>query len=149
MPPQLKSPNDLLARANRDLERSYLRARNGLRYVRGSHRPKLGVSPKDVVWHRDKAQLWRYRGGPIRYAQPLLIVTSLVSRSYILDLLPGNSAVEFLRAQGFDVYLLDWGIPDERDADNRLETYVDEYLPRAVDAVLRHSGAGELSLAVY
>ena len=73
----------------------------------------------------------------VRYAQPLLIVTSLVSRSYILDLLPGSSAVEFLRAQGFDVYLLDWGIPDELDADNRLETYVDEYLPRAVDAVLR------------
>jgi polyhydroxyalkanoate synthase len=148
MPPQLKSA-ELLARANRDLERSYLRARNGLRYVRGSHRPKLGVSPKDVVWQRDKAQLWRYRGGPIRYRQPLLIVTSLVSRSYILDLLPGNSAVEFLRAQGFDVYLLDWGIPDELDADNRLETYVDAYLPRAVDAVLHHSGAGELSLAGY
>ena len=99
MPPQV-NPADLLARANRDVERSLLRARNGLRYVRGTHRPKLGVSPKDVVWQRDKAQLWRYRGGPIRYAQPLLIVTSLVSRSYILDLLPGSSAVEFLRAQG-------------------------------------------------
>ena len=148
MPPQV-NPADLLARANRDVERSLLRARNGLRYVRGTHRPKLGVSPKDVVWQRDKAQLWRYRGGPIRYAQPLLIVTSLVSRSYILDLLPGSSAVEFLRAQGFDVYLLDWGIPDELDADNRLETYVDEYLPRAVDAVVRHSGCDALSMAGY
>ena len=149
MPPQL-SPADLLARANRDVERSLLRARNGLRYVRGTHRPQLGATPKDVVWQRDKAQLWRYRGeAPIRYAQPLLIVTSLVSRSYILDLLPGSSAVEFLRAQGFDVYLLDWGVPDELDADNRLETYVDEYLPRAVDAVLRHSGADELTMAGY
>ena len=79
----------------------------------------------------------------------MLIVTSLVSRSYILDLLPGSSSVEFLRAQGFDVYLLDWGVPDELDADNRLETYVDEYLPRAVDAVLRHSGADELTMAGY
>jgi polyhydroxyalkanoate synthase len=148
VPPQL-SPADVLARANRDLERSFLRARNGLRYVRGTHRPQLGATPKDVVWQRDKAQLWRYRGGPIRYAQPLLIVTSLVSRSYILDLLPGSSAVEFLRAQGFDVYLLDWGVPDEFDADNRLETYVDEYLPRAVDAVVRHSGCDELTMAGY
>src|SRR3954452_17833758 len=130
MPPQLK-PNDLLARANRDLERSYLRARNGLRYVRGSHRPQLGVTPKDVVWQRDKAQLWHYRREtPARYEQPIVFVTSLVSRSYILDLLPGSSSVEFLRDQGFDVSMIDWGIPDELDAQNTLETYVDEYLPR-------------------
>lgn len=143
------SPPDLLARVNRDVERSYLRARNGLRYVRGSHRPKLGATPKDVVWRRDKAQLWRYRSDAVRYAQPLLIVTSLVSRSYILDLLPGSSAVEFLRDGGFDVFLLDWGIPDELDADNGLETYVDEYLPRAVAAVRRETGCDELTMAGY
>jgi polyhydroxyalkanoate synthase len=148
MAPQLPG-TDVLTRVNRDVERSYLRARNGLRYARGTHRPRLGATPKDVVWQRDKAQLWRYRGGPVRYAQPLLIVTSLVSRSYILDLLPGGSAVEFLRARGLDVYLLDWGVPDELDADNQLETYVDDYLPRAVDAVLRHSGCASLTLAGY
>jgi polyhydroxyalkanoate synthase len=144
------SPADILGRVNRDVERSYLRARNGLRYVRGSNRPRLGATPKDVVWQRDKAQLWRYRGGgPVRYAQPLLIVTSLVSRSYILDLLPGSSAVEFLRDRGFDVFLLDWGIPDELDADNSLATYVDEYLPRAVAAVRRVTGCTELTMAGY
>src|SRR3954471_10589659 len=148
MPPQLK-PTDLLARANRDLERSYLRARNGLRYVRGSHRPQVGATPKDVVWQRDKAQLWRYRGGRVRYAQPLLIVSSLVSRSYILDLLPGASAVESLRERGFDVFLLDWGIPDELDADNGLATYVDEYLPRAVAAMRALTGCDEFTLAGY
>jgi polyhydroxyalkanoate synthase subunit PhaC len=143
------SPADLLGRVNRDVERSYLRARNGLRYVRGSNRPMLGTTPKDVVWQRDKAQLWRYRGGPVRFAQPLLIVTSLVSRSYILDLLPGSSAVEFLRSRGFDVFMLDWGIPDELDADNSLATYVDEYLPRAVAEVRRQTGAEELTMAGY
>jgi polyhydroxyalkanoate synthase len=141
----LPRPAELL----RDAERSYLRARNGLRYVRGSHRPALGATPKDVVWQRDKAQLWRYRGGRARYAQPLLIVSSLVSRSYILDLLPDSSAVAFLRDRGFDVFLLDWGVPDELDADNGLATYVDEYLPRAVAAVRRLTGAHELTLAGY
>ncbi len=148
MPLQL-SPSDVLARVDREMERSLLRARNGLRYVRGSNRPKLGTTPKEIVWRRDKAQLWRYRGGPIRYEQPLLIVTSLVSRSYILDLLPGNSAVEFLRSRGFDVFLLDWGIPDELDADNSIATYVDEYLPRAVAAVRQETGCEELTMAGY
>ena len=148
MPLQL-SPADLLGRVNRDVERSYLRARNGIRYVRGSNRPRLGTTPKDVVWQRDKAQLWRYRGGPVRFAQPLLIVTSLVSRSYILDLLPGSSAVEFLRGRGFDVFMLDWGIPDELDADNSLETYVDEYLPRAVAALRLETGCDACTMAGY
>jgi polyhydroxyalkanoate synthase subunit PhaC len=143
------SPTDVLAQVNRDVERSYLRARNGIRYVRGSNRPKHGATPKDVVWQRDKAQLWRYHGGRVRFAQPLLIVTSLVSRSYVLDLLPGSSAVEFLRDRGFDVFMLDWGIPDELDADNGLATYVDEYLPRAVAAVRRQTGCTELTMAGY
>jgi len=142
-------PGDLMARINRDVERSILRARNGVRYVRGTHRPRLGVTPRDVVWRSGKAQLWRYRGPGIRYGPPVVIVHSLVSRSYILDLLPGNSTVEFLRAQGFDVYLLDWGIPDELDADNSLETYVDGYLPRALAAVRRETGCAEVTLAGY
>ena len=62
---------------------------------------------------------------------PLLIVFSLVTRSYVLDLTPGNSFVERLLAAGFDVYLLDWGTPDERDAANRLEDYVDDDIPAA------------------
>jgi polyhydroxyalkanoate synthase len=143
------NPADVLARVNRDVERSYLRARNGLRYVRGSNRPTLGATPKDVVWQRDKAQLWRYRSREVRYEQPLLIVTSLVSRSYILDLLPQSSAVEFLRDRGLDVFMLDWGIPDELDAGNGLARYVDEYLPRAVAAVRRETGCTQVTLAGY
>jgi poly[(R)-3-hydroxyalkanoate] polymerase subunit PhaC len=145
----LLSP-DLAGRVVRDVERSLLRARNGLRYVHAMTRPREGATPKDVVWQRDRAELWRYRSDtPIRYAPPVLIVHSLVSRSYILDLRPGSSHVEYLLGQGFDVYMLDWGIPDERDADNSFETYVDEYLPLAVDAALETSDADELTLSGY
>jgi polyhydroxyalkanoate synthase subunit PhaC len=144
------TPADLLNRVNRDVERSFLRARNGVRYVRGTHRPKLGATPKDVVWHRDKAQLWRYRReGPVCFEQPVVVVTSLVSRSYILDLLPGSSSVQFLRDHGFDVFMVDWGVADELDAANSVETYVDEYLPRAIDAVVRETGCREVTMVGY
>ena len=36
--PSTLNPGDLLQRLNRDVERSVLRARNGVRYVRGTHR---------------------------------------------------------------------------------------------------------------
>ena len=55
MPPTL-NPVDLVSRINRDVERSLLRARNGVRYVRGTHAPKVGATPKEVVWQRGKAR---------------------------------------------------------------------------------------------
>jgi polyhydroxyalkanoate synthase len=143
------NPADLITRVNRDVERSILRARNGLRYARGTHRPKLGTTPKDVVWRRGKAQLWRYRSPGVRHAPPVVIVHSLVSRSYILDLRPGNSTVEYFVNAGLDVFMLDWGVPDELDADNDLETYVDGYLPRALAAVRRETGQDEVTLVGY
>ena len=143
------NPIDLVARINRDVERSLLRARNGVRYVRGTHRPKVGATPKEVVWRRGKAELWRYRNGTVRYGPPVVIVHSLVSRSYILDLRPGNSLVEYLTAAGLDVFMLDWGVPDELDADNDLERYVDFYIPRALAAARRETGQPEVTLAGY
>ena len=147
--PSTLNPADLLTRVNRDVERSILRARNGIRYVRGTHRPPVGATPKDVVWKRDKAELWRYKGGDRRYGPPVVIVHSLVSRSYILDLRPGNSTVEYLTRAGLDVFMLDWGVADELDAENDLERYVDWYLPRALDAARSASGHEEVTLAGY
>jgi polyhydroxyalkanoate synthase len=78
--------------------------------VSGSASPRLGASPKDVVWQRGRRSCGATgRRGQVR--QPLLIVFSLVSRSYILDLRPGHSAVEFLVDRGFDVFMLDWARP--------------------------------------
>ncbi len=143
------SGDEQRSRLDRELERTLLRTKNGIRFLAGSTGPKVGASPKDVVWRRGRAELWRYRGGAVRCAQPILIVFSLISRSYIFDLRPGHSTVEFLVDQGFDVLLLDWGVPDERDAENTLETYVDEYLPRAVEAARRETGCEEITLAGY
>jgi polyhydroxyalkanoate synthase len=142
-------PGDLLERVRRDVGRNVLRARNGLKYVGGVDRPKVGRTPKDVVWRRDKAELWRYRSDRVTTTTPVLIVMSLISRSYILDLYPGASFIERLRDDGFDVYLLDWGVPDEADADNGLADYVEDYLPRAVEAVCDESQSADLHLIGY
>jgi polyhydroxyalkanoate synthase len=147
--PSAINPGDLVSRLNRDVERSILRARNGIRYIRGTDPPAVGATPKEVVWKRDKAELWRYKGGERRYGPPVVIVHSLVSRSYILDLRPGNSTVEYLTGAGLDVFMLDWGVPDELDADNDLERYVDWYLPRAFAAAREVSGHEEVTLAGY
>ena len=142
-------PADLLARVRRDVGRNLARARNGVKHVAGIDRPKVGTTPKQTVWSRDKAELWRYDSDRVATRTPVLIVMSLISRSYILDLYPGMSFVSALRDEGFDVFMLDWGIPDERDAGNGLSTYVDELLPAAVGQILAVSGAEEVSLIGY
>jgi polyhydroxyalkanoate synthase len=152
--PTVPSPQTVLDRVRRDVERNALRARNGIKLVAGVDRPGVGQTAKDVVWQRGRTQLWHYRNDPetyggVRYGPPLLIVFSLISRSYILDLTPGNSFVEQLLTAGFDVYLLDWGEPDERDAGNTLEDYVDDYIPAGIDRVLELSGASEINLFGY
>jgi polyhydroxyalkanoate synthase len=146
-------PADLVGRVRRDVGRNLLRARNGVKYATGIDRPKVGRTPKDVVWRRDKAELWRYPSGPdsktATTGTPVLIVMSLISRSYILDLYPGASFIGALRDEGFDVYLLDWGIPDEREAGNGLSSYVEQVLPAAIDAVLDTSDAEQVNLIGY
>ncbi len=94
----------------REVERNALRARNGIKLAAGVNRPGVGLTPKDVVWQRERAQLWRYRNDRIMWSPPIFLVASLVNRSYVLDPLPGNSFIEQLRDAGFDVFLLDWGV---------------------------------------
>jgi polyhydroxyalkanoate synthase subunit PhaC len=133
------------------IERQVLRARNGLAYLAGTTRPPIAQTPKDTVWRRDKAELWRYRGEdtPVSVKPPILIVHSLVSKSYVLDLMPNNSMIRFLLGEGFDVFLLDWGVADAVEARNTLEDYVDDYIPEAIEATLAEAGAEEVTLIGY
>src|SRR3954454_924398 len=109
-----------------------------------------GQTPKEVVWTKNKSKLYRYKPyAEKKYPVPILIVYALINRPYVLDLLPGNSFIEYLVEQGFDVYLLDWGGPGDEDKDIDFEHLILDYLPRAVKKVLRTSGAEEFTLLGY
>jgi polyhydroxyalkanoate synthase len=147
--PSLTDPIGLVSRMRRDLDRAALRTRHGLKHLAGLDRPPVGTTPKTLVWQRDKVHLYRYDSDERRLSPPILLVMSLVTKPYVFDLRPGNSFVEVLLGRGFDVYVLDWGVPDAVDSQNTFETYCDEYLPRASAAVLSSSGASDLSVYGY
>src|SRR5213595_448733 len=74
----------------------------------------IGQTPKQAVWKLNKATLYRYtpvKPAEERHRTPLLLIFALMNKSSILDLRPGNSFVEYMVNQGYDLYLLDWGIP--------------------------------------
>jgi polyhydroxyalkanoate synthase subunit PhaC len=137
---------EAMARTHQEYERAQLRMRNGMRYMAGDLQPDVGQSPKETLWRSGKAELWRYLVDEVTVRPPVLIVPSLVSKSYVLDLQPRNSFVGALGRAGLDVFLLDWGIPDAADAGNTLETYVDTLLPEAIEVLQSRTGAEDVTL---
>jgi poly[(R)-3-hydroxyalkanoate] polymerase subunit PhaC len=106
----------------------------------------IGATPKEVVWTHRETTLYRYRSSNRRYRVPVLLVFALINRPDIFDLRPGSSLVEYLLEEGFDVFLVDWGYPDEENADMGLDDFVCEELDWAVRETLRASGSDELTL---
>jgi polyhydroxyalkanoate synthase len=109
-----------------------------------------GCTPHEVVMTESPVRLLRYTGkADKRHGTPVLFVFALVNRPYVLDLLPHKSVVrQFLNA-GFDVYMIDWGVPSPADATKTLHDYVEGHLHRAVQRILGDTGAEQVNLVGY
>lgn len=106
-----------------------------------------GVSPRDAVYQEDKVVLYHYKArvkkqNPI----PLLIVYALVNRPYMADLQEGRSMIQGLLDAGVDVYLVDWGYPDEGDRYLALEDYINGYLDNCVDEICKTHGIKKINI---
>jgi polyhydroxyalkanoate synthase len=106
----------------------------------------IGQTPREVVWTHRGTTLYRYRSSRREHAIPVLLVFALINRPEIFDLRPGNSFVEFLLAEGFDVFLVDWGVPGDEDSEMGLAEFVCDELDWAVRETLLASGEEELTL---
>lgn len=133
-----------------EMEKAFDKYRNGMQIIIEGARAETGKTPKEVIWTKNKAKLYRYEPmAEKRYKTPILMVYALINRPYVLDLMPGSSLVEFLIGQGFDVYMLDWGIPGDEDKNLTFDDYVLDYIPRAIKKVLRTAHSDDFTLLGY
>jgi polyhydroxyalkanoate synthase len=132
-----------------DVSRARRRLTNGVRYLAGEKLGEVAATPRTTVWQHHNVSLHKYSATVEAGLPPVLLVHSLVSLPFVFDLQPGSSLVEDLTGTGYDVYLLDWGVPRSVDAGNTLETYCDDYIPLAVDEVLNDSGSKDLDVIGY
>ena len=131
------------------VERTIQRNLKGLELL-GAPEPSVGLTPKDQLYRRGTFILDHYR--PLAdelYRVPVLMVMATTNRSYIFDLAPGHSMIEFLLKRGFDVYVLHWGIPRNDESGLRLDDYVEDFIPEAIRRVQAHSGVDDVSLLGY
>jgi polyhydroxyalkanoate synthase len=107
-----------------------------------------GVTPREAVYREDKLVLYRYRGqsGAEPNPVPLLIVYALVNRPYMTDIQEDRSTVKGLLANGQDVYLVDWGYPDQADRALTLDDYINGYLDRCVEVIRKRHRLERINL---
>ena len=136
-------------RVQSEVQRAIQRSIKGVEYFSSSG-PSLGSTPKDVLYSRGTMNLYHYR--PMAdevYRVPVLIVMATTNRGYILDLVPGQSFIEFLLKRGFDVYMLDWTAPKPEEKSLRMEDYVLDFIPESVRRVQQDSGEKDVSVIGY
>ena len=106
----------------------------------------LAVTPGGVVQSAEQFELIQYQ--PVTetvYRYPLLIVPPMINKYYVVDLAPGRSMVEYLVAQGHQVFVMSWRNPDARHRDWNLDTY-GRALVQALAAVRIITGADKASV---
>jgi len=157
--------------ARKAVERTVLSFVNGLAYVvDGAAKPTMGNVGKERVRlprvsKNGKLEVWRVKPigrEKIELGQdeldveivrprpvPILLIPPLMVRPYVYDLRPEHSMVRALRNAGYDVFIVDFGVPDRADEGLRLDDYVLDFVPAAIDAALAASGKSEITLCGY
>jgi polyhydroxyalkanoate synthase subunit PhaC len=141
--------SSLQERIQSEVQRAIQRSIKGVEYFSTSG-PALGSTQKDVLQVRGTMHLYHYR--PLAdevYRVPILIVMATTNRGYILDMLPGQSFIEFLVNRGYDVYMLDWSPPKPEEKSLGMEDYVLDFIPDCIRRVQQDSDEQDVSVIGY
>ena len=134
----------------KEVERTITRSLRGIDVLLNRDEPEVGMTPRDVLYERGTLRLYHYHPQSDEvYRVPVVLVMSLISKPYILDLTPGVSFVEFMLQQGFDVFMIDWGVPRPEDTVLRLEDYTLDFIPACVEKVQQATGETDISFIGY
>ncbi len=79
----------------------------------------------------------------------LLIVYAIINKPYILDLYPGNSLIEYLNEQGYNVFLLEWAVDTSITHSISIEEQIFSHLIKGVKEVKTALEIEKINLAGY
>lgn len=110
--------------------------------------PKTAQTPAETILQTDDFRLLRYESENRKFPTPILIVSSLIGKYYILDLTQERSYVSHLLNEGFDVFIIDW-TTTEKSENKGLNDYAFNYLTEIVKTVCKVSESKQVSLLGY
>jgi polyhydroxyalkanoate synthase subunit PhaC len=126
------------------------RMANVPRLIERACEARVDATPYEVVFKTHTVRLLHYRRMTTAdYREPVLLCYALINRPYILDLDPDKSVVRHYLERGFDVYMIDWGVPTYADRGLTLNDYVCGFLMKVVRFIIREHGCGRVHLLGY
>jgi polyhydroxyalkanoate synthase len=142
-------PPGVVESMQEEMRRNLLRMKHFNEMIMHPREPAVGPTAREEIYRKNKSRLWRY-ASKRTVRTPLLFVPNLgISRPYIFDLMPKGSFIEHMTGQGFDFYLVDWGVFGPEDNGLTVEDAVSKILPRLARKALESSGASEMSVLGY
>ncbi|WP_230374295.1 PHA/PHB synthase family protein [Pontivivens ytuae] len=109
----------------------------------------MAVTPGAVIWQNNVLQLIQYAPTTEQvHARPLLFIPPWINKYYVLDLNEKKSLMKWLVGQGFTVFMISWVNPDERQAGETWESYM-QAVSDAMDVAMKETGQKKINLASY
>jgi polyhydroxyalkanoate synthase len=140
---------DALGNMQTFVQRAIDRGRRSFELATASPEP-VGLTPKDVLYSRGTLRLYHYH--PMSdevYRVPVLLVMATTNKAFVFDLAPGQSMVEFLLKQGFDVFVIDWEPPVPEERGLRIADYTQDFIPTCIQKVQEETGEHDVSVIGY
>ena len=89
-----------------------------------------------VVFENELFQLIEYKPLTAKvYEKPFLMVPPCINKYYILDLQPDNSLIRYAVSQGHRTFVVSWRNPDESQAHQTWDNYIENGVLKAVSTV--------------
>ena len=108
---------------------------------------EIGTSAKEVVWKKDKVELFHYTTSKEAVAtKPVLLVYAMVNRHNMMDIQSDKSFIGNLIKEGLDLYLINWSYPGPEDKYITMDNYINGFINDAVDFIRRHTDEPKVTL---
>ncbi|CAN0528604.1 unnamed protein product, partial [Laminaria digitata] len=147
---QSVNPESFAAALADELALRHDRFLSGLETYR-SHSFRRDLPCPPAVWEAGPTRLLDYGAtSPAGAAgPPVLVVPSLVNRSYILDLAEDRSFLRYLASRGLRPLLIDWGTPGPAELNRSLDDYISGDMAAALDIAVEIAGGNPVPVVGY
>lgn len=103
-------------------------------------------TPYEVIGEFNQTRIRYYAATQKRFKEPLVFIAPLAINMAIYDLYPYRSLIKYFQNAGFDVYLVDWGSLKFKDRHLNFLSFIEDFIPKAIEIVRTHSGSEQISL---
>jgi poly(3-hydroxyalkanoate) synthetase len=103
-------------------------------------------TPFEVIGEFNQTRIRYYAATQKKFKEPLVFVAPLAINMAIYDLYPYRSLIKYFQNAGFDVYLVDWGRLKFKDRHLNFLSFIEDFIPKAIELVRAHSGSEQISL---